>query len=90
MKDLCQKGDIRRKIWLNLKNGWTEVENYDFTLSEIVLNKKYLFNWLHLLLEFSQGGGNCQQLLSAFEWLKGALFIFFGGGTSLKILQQEF
>lgn len=54
IKDLRKKAISEKKIRLNLKNGWTEVENYDFTLSEIVLNKKHLFNWFHLLLEFSQ------------------------------------
>lgn len=61
------------------------VENYDFTLFEIVLNKKYLFNWFHLPLECSQGGGN-------FKLLNGALFPSGGKKHVLnsKILVQEF
>lgn len=68
------------------------VENYDFTLFEIVLNKKYLFNWFHLPLECSQGGGNFQQLLSALKWLNGALFPSGKKKHMLnsKILVQEF
>lgn len=57
----CAKGQyqIKEQFKLKKKNGWTVLENYDFTPFEIVLNKKYLFNWFAV-----RGEGICNRLLN--------------------------